>query len=97
MIRLGGGILQRRATKRVQPMLPKGRAPGTITVEVIVDEIGRVESARIVSGAPFRVAVSDDPLLEKAALEAARQWRFKPERVEGEAVKIIGELFFTLR
>jgi TonB family protein len=97
MIRLGGGILQHRATKRVQPRLPAGISPGTVVIEVIVDEEGRVESARAVSGEPFRVATSNDPSLENAALEAARQWKFKPEKVEGDPVKIIGELFFTFR
>jgi bla regulator protein blaR1 len=97
MIRLGGGSLHNQAIKRVQPSLPSGASTGTIVVEVIVDEEGNVESARVTSGQPFGVVTSNDPLLKTAAIEAARQWRFKPEQVEGSPVKIIGELFFTFQ
>jgi TonB family protein len=97
MIRLGGGSLHNQAIKRVQPSLPAGAAAGTVVVEVIVDEEGQVESARVTSGQPFGVATSNDPVLQKAAIEAARQWRFKPEMAGGLPVKVIGELFFTFQ
>lgn len=97
MIRLGGGSLHNQAITRVNPSLPSGASTGRVVVEVIVNEEGNVESARITSGQPFGVVTSDDPSLKNAALEAARQWRFKPEIVEGFPVKIIGELFFTFK
>jgi len=97
MIRLGGGILQNHATRRVEPARPPGASVGTVVVEVIVSEEGNVESARIVSGEPFHVASSNDALLESAAIETARQWKFKPEKAGGFPVKIIGELFFIFK
>jgi TonB family protein len=97
MVRLGGGGLHNHAIKRVQPSRPAGAAAGTVVVEVIVDEEGNVESARVTSGQPFGVATSNDPLLIGAALEAARQWRFKPEKAAGSPVKVIGELFVVFQ
>jgi protein TonB len=60
---------------------------GIVEVEVMISEDGKVTNARVVR--------TDNPALDPAALEAARQWLFaKP--TEGAVVRTI-ELTFTLR
>ncbi len=54
----------------VYPSSAKARGiEGVVTVLVHVDKEGRVTKADVLSG---------DPLLTQAALDAVRQWRFKP-------------------
>lgn len=55
------------------------KAPGTVYVLFIVDVSGRVES-------PI-VQKSTDPVFEKAALNAVRQWKFEPGKRKGQAVR----------
>jgi TonB family protein len=61
---------------------------GEIVVEVKVDERGKVESAEAISGPPE---------LRQTAVEAAKQWEFKPTSLSGTAVKVIGRLTFNFR
>ncbi|HVG29231.1 MAG TPA: energy transducer TonB [Pyrinomonadaceae bacterium] len=88
--RIRAGVLNARAEKRVQPSYPAiaraAGAAGTVEVEVTVDEGGNVASARAISG---------HPLLQQAAVDAARQWSFKPTMLEGKAVKVAGVITFN--
>jgi len=55
------------------------KAPGTVYVLFIVDVSGRVEN-------PI-VQKSTDPVFEKAALNAVKQWKFEPGKRKGQAVR----------
>jgi protein TonB len=55
-------------------------------VQIIVDEEGYVISARAVSG---------HPLLQQAAVFAARQARFTPTLLEGRPVKVSGVITYN--
>jgi periplasmic protein TonB len=52
---------------------------GTVTVEFVVDEAGRVLDPFVVS--------STDPVFEEPTLRAVSQWRFQPGRKDGRAVR----------
>jgi len=52
----------------------------------MISEEGRVISAEVVSG---------HPLLREAALQAAKQWTFKPTELSGVPVKVQGILTFN--
>ena len=92
LIRKSGGALQGTALKRVEPSYPQeaksARISGSVVVEVMVSEDGKVEAARAVSG---------HPLLKTAAVEAAQQWEFAPTKLEGRAVRVIGTLTFNFQ
>ena len=66
---------------RVDPIYPRearaSRIQGTVVLHIRVDKEGRVEKAEVLSG---------DPLLSQAALDAVRQWRYKPAVRSGVAV-----------
>ncbi len=55
------------------------KAPGTVTIIFVVDERGRVKKPVVQS--------STDPVFERAALAAIRQWRFEPGKRKGEPVQ----------
>jgi len=88
--KLAGAALQGNAINKVQPAYPQiakaAGAQGPVQVSVTINEAGEVESASIISG---------HPLLRDAALEAAKQWRFKPTEVDGKTVKVQGTLTFN--
>lgn len=89
---VSGGVLNDKATQMPQPPYPplakSVRASGTVAVMVTVDETGRVTEARPVSG---------HPLLQQAALQAARQAKFQPTLLGGRPVKVSGILTYDFK
>ena len=87
---ISGGVLNGKAISKPQPAYPAiakaARASGTVTVQVTVDESGRVISANAVGG---------HPLLQQAAVAAARQARFSPTLLSGQPVKVNGIITYN--
>lgn len=87
---ISGGVLNGKVISKPQPDYPPiaraARAQGTVAVQVLVDEEGYVISARAVSG---------HPLLQQAAVQAARGARFAPTRLAGELVKVQGVITYN--
>lgn len=82
---VSGGVLNGTATELPKPIYPEiarhARAAGMVSVEVVIDETGKVISARAISGSP---------LLRDAAVRAATRARFSPTKLSGQPVKITG-------
>lgn len=87
---ISGGVLNGKAISKPQPVYPPiaraARAQGTVTVQILVDEEGYVIAANAVSG---------HPLLQQAAVAAARQARFTPTFLEGQPVKVSGVITYN--
>ena len=87
---ISGGVLNGKAISKPQPAYPAiakaARASGTVTVQVLVDESGKVVSAHAVSG---------HPLLQQSAVAAARQARFSPTLLSGQPVKVSGVITYN--
>jgi TonB family protein len=87
---ISGGVLNAKAVSKPEPPYPAlakaARASGTVTVQVVVDETGKVVEAKAVSG---------HPLLQSAAVAAARQATFKPTYLGGEAMRVKGVLTYN--
>jgi TonB family protein len=85
-----GGSLNGKAIELPQPPYPTAaravRASGTVTVQVLIDESGRVVSANAISG---------HPLLRAAAVSAARSAKFKPTLLGGQPVKVSGVITYN--
>ena len=64
----------------------QARAHGAVNVQVLVDESGKVISARVVKG---------HPLLMSAAQQAAMAARFSPTRLGDQAVKVSGMITYN--
>jgi protein TonB len=85
-----GGVLNGKAISLPQPVYPPmakaARVSGTVNVQVLVDETGKVISATAVSG---------HPLLRQAAVQAAYRARFTPTLLSGQPVKVQGIITYN--
>lgn len=93
-IRLHAGIRAPRKLVDVQPIYPDiaraAHAEGVVIIEATIDVRGNVTAVRV---------LRSHALLEQAALEAVRQWKFTPTLLNGVPVPIIMTVTvnFTLR
>jgi protein TonB len=83
-IRPGGDIKPPVRTVYVAPPYPDlaraARIQGLVVIECTIDPSGRVVDARVITG---------HPLLQNAALDAVRQWRYKATRLNGVPVAVL--------
>ena len=63
------------------------KAPGTVYIIFIVDKNGRVQNPQ--------VQKSSDPVFEKPALSAIKQWKFEPGKRNGQPVRFRMRVPFT--
>lgn len=84
------GTINDRAVELRKPSYPTSarqvQAGGRVTVQVLVDEFGNVNSAKAVSG---------HPLLRASAEDAARRSKFNPATVSGRNVKTTGLVVYN--
>ena len=84
---VSGGVLNGTALTLPSPIYPDAakrmRTSGTVTVDVVLDETGKVVSA---------VASSGPPTLRDAAVQAALRARFSPTKLSGQPVKVSGTI-----
>ncbi|HYV24773.1 MAG TPA: energy transducer TonB [Pyrinomonadaceae bacterium] len=89
---VSGGVLNGKALNLPAPIYPdiarRMNVYGKVEVEVLVDEDGRVASARALSGP---IALRD------VATQAARNARFSPTKLSGQAVKITGTIEYNFK
>jgi protein TonB len=82
-VRQGGNITAKMLIHRVQPKYPgeaiEKRIAGTVRLHVIIAHDGSVAQMEVISG---------DPLLVKSALDAVRQWKYRPTLLNGEPVEV---------
>lgn len=84
---ISGGVLNGTALTLPPPIYPDAakrmRTAGTVTVEVVLDESGKVVSA---------IATSGPTILREAAVQAALKARFSPTKLSGQPVKVSGAI-----
>ncbi len=82
-VRIGPGVMEGNLVHKVDPVYPsiarQARVQGTVTMAVVVGKNGTIENLKVVSG---------HPLLVQAALDAVRQWRYKPFLLNGEPMEV---------
>jgi protein TonB len=80
--------------KQVQPTYPRpavaARIEGTVLLAAVVDMQGRITQLHALSG---------HPLLVPAAIEAVKQWRYRPYILNGNPVEVETQVsvIFTLQ
>jgi len=83
-VRVGGSVRQPEKLVNVEPVLPETAARagirGIVILEATIGVDGTVKDARVLRSIP---------LLDAAALDAVRQWRFAPTILNGQAVPVI--------
>ncbi len=87
---LSGGVLNGMALSLPAPAYPdiarRMRVTGLVEVEVILDETGKVISARALSG---------PATLREVAVQAAYRARFSPTKLSGLPVKVSGQINYN--
>ncbi len=93
-ITVGGSVQAARLIKRVPPEYPekarKLMVEGVVKLHAIIAQDGTVRELRVMDG---------QPLLNQAALEAVKQWRYQPTMLLGKPVEVDTEIdvVFQLR
>jgi protein TonB len=69
--------------RKVQPTYPalarSARVQGTVVLQAVISKQGAIENLKILSG---------HPMLAPAAIDAVRQWRYRPYILNGEPVEV---------
>jgi protein TonB len=82
-LRISQGVSQGLLIKRVQPKYPQAalaaHTQGAVQIQASINKEGSVVNLKVLSG---------DLVLAHAALEAVRQWRYKPYYLDGQPVEI---------
>jgi len=93
ILQIGGAIVKPEVIRRVQPnyteVARKARVQGVVIVEAIVDKQGSVTNVRVLKGLPMG--------LEQSAMDAVKQWKFKPATLNGRPVSVYFVLTINFR
>ena len=86
-IRVGATVQQANLISQVPPVYPplarQAKIEGVVRLSAIIDKEGRVANLQVVSG---------HPLLIPAALDAVKQWVYKPTLLNGQPVEVATQL-----
>ena len=84
-VRIGGQVRMPTLIRRVEPTYPpsavSARLQGVVILEAIVNEEGTVKEVKVLR--------SVNPLLDREALTAVRQWRYQPVVLNGTPVPFV--------
>ncbi len=73
------GLLVRKVVPRYPPMAKAQRLQGSVVLQALIGKDGNIQNVEVVSGPPS---------LAQAAVEAVRQWKYKPYLLNGQAVEV---------
>jgi protein TonB len=82
-VRVSQGVSSGLLIKKVQPAYPplarQARIQGQVLLQAQISKDGSIENLSLISG---------HPMLAPAAIEAVKQWRYKPYMLNGEPVAV---------
>jgi periplasmic protein TonB len=73
------GNLQDKVTPQYPAIAKAARIQGTVVLQATISKDGTIQNLRVISG---------PPMLQQAALDAVRSWRYKPYLLNGEPVEV---------
>lgn len=86
-IRVGGNVQAANLTRKVQPTYPplakQARIQGKVILSAVISKDGTIQNLTVQSG---------HALLIQAALDAVRQWIYRPTLLNGEPVEVSTEI-----
>jgi protein TonB len=89
-VRLSSVVISSKIISKPVPPYPalakQARVQGSVMVEILIDEQGRVISAQATNG---------HPLLRAAAQGSALQAKFSPTSISGQPVKVSGVITYN--
>jgi len=82
-VRVSSGVVEAMLLRKTVPSYPSiARAAGvqgTVNLQATISKLGTIENLRVVSG---------PPMLQQAALDAVKSWRYKPYLLDGEPTEV---------
>src|SRR5437763_17028704 len=83
------GLLIRKVNPAYPPLARQARISGKVILQAQISKDGNIENLQLISG---------HPMLAPAAIEAVKQWKYKPYLLNGEPVEVETqvEVNFTL-
>jgi protein TonB len=82
-LRVSQGVMDGNLVRRVEPTYPQmakiAHIQGDVLLQAKISKTGSIEDLRGVSG---------HPILMQAALDAVRQWKYRPYQLNGEPVEV---------
>jgi protein TonB len=73
------GNLIRRVQPQYPPLAVQTHTQGSVVLSAVISRAGTIENLRVISG---------HPMLVKAAIDAVRQWRYRPYVLNGDPVEV---------
>jgi periplasmic protein TonB len=82
-VRVSQGVTQGLLLRKIQPNYPplarQARIQGSVLLQAEISKDGSIQNLRLISG---------HPMLAPAAIEAVKQWKYKPYILNGEPVEV---------
>jgi len=82
-LRIGGNVMAANIIRKVDPVYPQiaktAHISGTVVLHAIIAKDGTIQELTFVSG---------PPLLMRAAMDAVKQWRYKPTLLNTQPVQV---------
>ena len=82
-VRVSSGVSQGLLVRHVNPTYPplarQARIQGVVVLQAQISKGGDIENLQLISG---------HPMLAPAAIEAVKQWKYKPYLLNGEPVEV---------
>jgi protein TonB len=82
-VRVSQGVSQGLLLRQVKPAYPplarQARIQGVVVLQALISKDGSIQNLHLVSG---------HPMLAPAAIEAVKQWKYKPYYLNGEPVEV---------
>jgi periplasmic protein TonB len=76
-------MMEGNLVHRVQPVYPplarEARIQGSVVLHAVIDRAGKIENLQVISG---------HPLLVQAAMDAVRQWRYRPYILNEQPIEV---------
>jgi protein TonB len=73
------GLLIKKVTPNYPPLARQARIQGQVLLQAEISKEGTIQNLQLISG---------HPMLAPAAIEAVKQWRYKPYLLNGEPVAV---------
>jgi len=82
-IRLDMNVMRSKVVNRVYPRYPQEalakHIAGKVVIRLELDRDGKIRDAKVIEG---------NPVLSQAVMDAVKQWRFEPTRLDGDPVEV---------
>lgn len=82
-VRVSQGVTEGMLVHQVKPIYPsvarEARVQGPVVLKAIIAKDGTIQSLQLISGNPF---------LARAAIEAVKEWRYRPYLLNGQPVEV---------